>query len=228
MDFLKILKSLEELVFEALSWIVLLPRSLLRILHSPVVMAEYAASQLRSESETRFSAAISPPLLLILCVLIAHGVDMAIRSSAPDLGGSLAAVVLASEQNLLLYRTIAFGIWALAGSLYYLLRTRRPVDRETLRLPFYEQCYLVSPFALLASIGLSLMSMGQEGAVLAGVVLSLLAAGWFWVAQVAWLRQRTALRLWRCAVAATVICIAGSAANSVVVYVLVSVHGPAS
>lgn len=86
---------------------------------------------------------------------------MAIRTSAPDVGRSLSAMVLASEQNLLLYRTIAFGIWALAGSLYYLLRTRRPVDRETLRLPFYEQCYLVPPFALLISIGLSLMSMDR-------------------------------------------------------------------
>lgn len=63
---------------------------------------------------------------------------------------------------------------------------------------------------------------------LAGVVLSLLAAGGFWGAQVAWLRQWTALQLWRCAVAATVICIAGSGANSVVAHVLVSLDGPAS
>lgn len=125
--------------------------------------------------------------------------------------------MLGSEQNLLLYRTIAFGIWALVGSLHCLLRTRRPVDRGTLRLPFYQQCYLVSPFALVITTKLSLISMGQEGAVLASVVLSLLAAGCFRIAQVAWLRQRTSLRLWRCAVAATLICIAGPASNSVVV-----------
>lgn len=224
MDFLKILKSLEELVFEALTWIVLLPYTLLRILRSPVVMADYAAGELRSENETRFSEAISPPLLLILCVLIAHGVDMSMHTHADNLDGTLAADLLASEQNLLLYRTIAFGIWSLAGSLYYLLRTSRPVNRETLRYPFYEQCYLVAPFALVFSIGVTLISTEQPRALLIGVLAALSAACWFWIAQIAWIRRHTSLRLWRCMVAATAISICGYVVNGLMIYALIHVH----
>lgn len=227
MDFLKILKSLEELVFEALTWIVLLPRTLVRIVHSPVVMADYAASQLGSDSENRFSEAISPPLLLILCVLIAHGFDMTLRTSQAEPDGTLAAALLASEQNLLLYRTLAFAIWSLAGSLYYLLRTGRPVNRESLRFPFYEQCYLVAPFALGVSLGLTLISLPETWALLSGVLASLLAAGWFWVAQIAWLRRHTTLSRWRCAVAATLIGGVGSLCNGLVALMLTRIHAAA-
>ena len=225
MDFLKILKSFEELVFEVLTWIVLLPRTLYRILRSPLRMSAYAASQLQSKSETRFSAAISPPLLLILCVLSAHGFDMALRTSAPALDGSLAASLLASEQNLLLYRTIAFGIWALVGSVYFLTRMKQRVDRETLRLPFYEHCYLVAPFALMSSIGLTLVAVGEPWAGYIGALLSVFAAAWFWAVQIAWMRQHTALPLWRCVIAATLVCMMGSLINGLLMYVLVHVHG---
>ena len=67
MDFLKILKSFEDFVYEALTWLVLLPRTLWRIVISPLRMTRYAGEQLNSQSETRFSEAISPPLLLITC-----------------------------------------------------------------------------------------------------------------------------------------------------------------
>ena len=137
MDFLKILKSFEEFVYEALTWLILLPRTLMRILLSPARMADYASSQLSSQSESRFSEAISPPLLLMLCVLLSHAIDLGIRNSTQTADGSLAAMVLSSEQGLLLYRTISFGVWALAGAVYLLLRTGAAVNRETLRAPFY-------------------------------------------------------------------------------------------
>lgn len=56
MDFLKILKSFEDFVYEALTWLVLLPRTLWHIVTSPRHMTSYAAKQLDSTSETRFSA----------------------------------------------------------------------------------------------------------------------------------------------------------------------------
>jgi hypothetical protein len=135
MDFLKILKSFEEFVYEALTWLVLLPRTLWRIVLSPRRMTGYAGAQLASQSEAGFSEAISPPLLLILCVLISHFFDLAVRNPAPEVEAGLGAIVLSSEQNLLLYRTIAFGVWSLAGAVYLLVRTHRSVDRETLRAP---------------------------------------------------------------------------------------------
>lgn len=216
MDFLKILKSFEEFVYEALTWLVLLPRTLWRIVASPRRMTAYAGAQLASESETRFSAAISPPLLLILCVLISHFIDLALRSPVPEADTGLGSVLLSSEQNLLLYRTIAFGVWSLAGAVYALVRTHTPVDRETLRAPFYEQCYLVAPFAFAVSVSLTLLALGAPWALLVAACLFLAATVWFWLAQAAWFRVHTSLNLWRSLVAAALVLVIGSAVNAVV------------
>ena len=110
MDFLKILKSFEEFVYEALAWLVLVPRTLYPLLPFPGRMSDYASEQLSSESDNRFSEALSPPLLLILCVLLSHFFDLGIRDPVPVAEGSLETMLLSSEQNLLLYRTVAFGV----------------------------------------------------------------------------------------------------------------------
>lgn len=213
MDFLKILKSFEEFVYEVLTWLVLLPRTMWRILVSPQRMTTYAAEQLASTSESRYSEAISPPLLLILCVLIAHVLDLVMRHPAPMADDSLATTVLSSEQNLLLYRTIAFGIWAMVGAIYLLLRTGSPVNRETLRQPFYEQCYLVSPFALAMSIAATLTALDRPWSLVTSLVLMLSVLPWFWLAQAAWLRQASGLSRWRSLVAATIVIAIGSLVN---------------
>ncbi|WP_162433786.1 hypothetical protein [Pseudoxanthomonas koreensis] len=227
MDFLKILKSFEEFVYEALTWLVLLPRTLWRIVVSPRRMTGYAGTQLASQDESRFSDAISPPLLLILCVLISHFIDLAMRHPAPEENAGLGAVVLSSEQNLLLYRTIAFGVWSLAGAVYLLVRTRRPVDRETLRAPFYEQCYLVAPFAFTISVSLTLMALDRPWLVQIAACMFLAATGWFWLVQAAWFRSRASLGLWRSLLAAALVLVVGSVVNAGVGRVL-SASGHAS
>ena len=220
MDFLKILKSFEEFVYEALTWLVLLPRTLWRIVVSPQRMTGYARAQLACDSETRFSAAVSPPLLLILCTLLSHFIDLAVRDPAPEAGRALKNVLLASEENLLLYRTIAFGVWSLAGAVYVLLRTRRPVDRETLREPFYEQCYLVAPFAFTLSVSLTLMLLERPVPLVAGLAINLVATTWFWLAQASWLRRHAGLNRWHGLAAAAMVLFVGFAVNLGLGYLL--------
>lgn len=226
MDFLKILKSFEEFVYEALTWLVLLPRTLWRIVVSPGRMSVYAREQLASESEARFSDALSPPLLLILCVLISHFIDLAVRNPGPEASSGLQGVLLSSEQNLLMYRAIAFGVWCLAGSTYLLLRTGRPVNRETLRLPFYEQCYLVSPFAFSVSVCMTLFALPQDWAQAAAAALFLASGLWFWLVQAHWLRRAASLSAWRSLVAATLVLAMGSAVNAGVDRALASSGDP--
>lgn len=223
MDFLKILKSFEEFVYEALTWLVLLPRTLWRIVVSPRRMIAYAAAELASQRETRFSEAISPPLLLILSVLIAHFIDLAVRHPVPAAGDGLGGVVLSSEQNLLLYRTIAFGVWSLAGAVYMLLLTGRPIDRETLRAPFYEQCYLVAPFAFVLSVSLTLIALDRPWSLLTAVASSLATTVWFWLVQAWWLRARASLNLWHALAAATFVLIVGCTVNAGIGHVLTSI-----
>lgn len=221
MDFMKLLKSFEELVFEALTWLILLPRTLMRIVLHPLCMTHYAAAEIARDDEARFDDALSPPLLLILCVLIAHLIDLALPAQPIDGAGSLASVILASEQTLLLYRSIAFGVWSLAGAMYFLVRSRQPVSRERLRAPLYEQCYLVAPFALVVSASMSLLQRGAtEAQLAAAAAISLAAMAWFWSAQVIWIRERTGLPWWRSIVAGSVVLSIGALVNACVGYLL--------
>ncbi|MHC9085521.1 hypothetical protein ACYX7E_10890 [Luteimonas sp. RIT-PG2_3] len=225
MDFLKILKSFEEFVYEALTWIILLPKTLLRTLLAPRGMTAYASGQLSRTDDARFAEALSPPLTLILCVLIAHVVDLGIRTQAPDTSGSIASEILASEQNLLLYRTIAFGVWALAGATYALLRTGTAITRDSLRGPFYEQCYLVAPFALVLSLGTSMTLGGDDDRELIGACMVMAGFVWFWIVQFDWIGRRAGLSRWRSAVAASCIVVAGSLVNGLVGHALSSTRG---
>lgn len=226
MDFLKILKSFEDFVYEALIWLVLLPKSLLRIVMHPIRMSSYVALELgRDDGEDRFGEAISPPLLLILCVLIAHFLDLAVRPQTPDASGSLAGLIFASDQYMLLYRTIAFGIWALAGAVYAQLRTGTVLGRQTLRTPFYEQCYLVAPFALLLSASGSLMLADRHNASL-GACLGIAGFAWFVLVQIAWIRWRAHLPTWRGVIAGLLIVMAGSLTNAALGYALTHVSAP--
>lgn len=215
MDFLKLLRSLEEFVYEALLWLILVPKTLAKILLRPRAMTAYAAAELATPDERRYNEAISPPLLLALCVVIAQVIDLGVRNQVQIDGGSMASVLLASEQNLLLYRTIAFGLWALAGAVYFRVRSGVSISRENLRVPFYEQCYLVSPFALLLSASISLASADRTSATV-GAVLALSGTLWFWLVQVDWIRCRARLPLWRSIVAATIILLMGALSNALV------------
>jgi hypothetical protein len=127
------LKSIEDFVYEALTWIILRPRTLLRIVFQPMRMTGYADSQLRRDDEARAKDAISPPLLLVLRVLLAHLIDPGVHVSPGDDAGLLQHHLLGSEKNLLVYRTIAFGVWARAGAMYCLRKSGAAIDRDTMR-----------------------------------------------------------------------------------------------
>jgi len=226
MDVLKLLKSFEEFVYEALTWLVLMPRTLWRIVRSPRRMTAYASAQLASDSDARFSDAISPPLLLILSVLLCHAIDLAVSDPVVLAGSRLGGIVLSSEQYLLLYRTIAFGVWSLAGAVLLLAWRRQAVDRESLRAPLYEQCYLVAPFAVATSLSLTLIGFDRPSTLVAGVLLVLLASAWFWGVQAAWFRDRAPMGLAGGLLAATLVLLVGSAINAGLVQAFGAGDGP--
>ncbi|MDR6154428.1 hypothetical protein QF021_002517 [Acidovorax delafieldii] len=218
-DFLKILKSFEDFVYEALIWLVLLPKTLWRIVRRPRQMVTYVQAEQDREGDDRYGDAISPPLLLILCVLVAHVLDLALRKQGAPEMGTLAGELLKSEENLLLYRTMAFGIWSLAGAVWYLRHSRQPIHRLNLRNPFYEQCYLVAPFALAVSISTSLALVGGVLSAV-GMGLFLLALLWFCTAEWHWVSERAALGKVHAAGVAGGLVLVGLLANTGLGYVL--------
>ena len=65
MDLIRLLRSLEEFLYELVGWLVFYPRTLWRVLVRPGEVARYTRGEFAKDPEHRFADAISPVLMLI-------------------------------------------------------------------------------------------------------------------------------------------------------------------
>lgn len=189
MDLMKILRSFEEFLFEAVTWLYFYPRTLARIVRRPLAMMDYADAEEAEPEENRFNDGLSPPVLLLISLVLANTVGWAAHISLPADAAPLGKALFDSQQNLLFFRCLIFSLIPLVAALTLLNREGTPVSRETLRRPFYAQCYLAAPFALAVSLG----GVGlQRGGVFAdaGLVAILVFTAWLLVVQSLWFRER--------------------------------------
>ncbi len=190
MDFMRLLKSFEELLYEVTSWLVFYPLTLWRAATQPFRMMNYADRELDDRPEDRFADMLSPPLFLLITLLISHGVELALleRLSQPNLPRLLEA-----DSNLLILRALLFSIFPLAMAVTLMLARRVTLNRETLRSPFYSQGYVAAPFALGISTGINLLRLGGQTATPAGLALGALSLLWYGAVQIGWFRRDAGL-----------------------------------
>lgn len=184
MDLVKILRSLEEFLYELLSWLVFYPRTLWRILRNPAGVSRYTRQQLQQPPSEQFLEMVSPVLTLILSILFAHGIEMVAQVPVVDEHASpIATTIFGTYQGLLLGRGVSYGLYSLVAAVWVMTRVRTRIDRNTLREPFFIQSYLVSPFALLCSTGSVMVRTSNPGLLLAGAVLAVAITAWYLWAQ---------------------------------------------
>jgi hypothetical protein len=185
MDFVKILRSLEEFLYEAMTWVVLYPRTLWRVAIGPVGMMRYASTQLAEPAERQFAEALSPPLTLMLTLAVSHGLELS--SGLPiDAAPGLMATLMSTEQNLLITRAVAYSIFPLVYSALALKRLGLPLDRNSLRAPFFAQCYAAAVYALMLGTAVILVRLDGSAPKLAGGVLMLATVTWYIVTEARW------------------------------------------
>jgi hypothetical protein len=189
MDFLRILRSLEELVYELMSILYFYPRTLWQVLVRPLQMARYAQSEQQDRLEERYVDAVSPPLLLMLTVLLAHLVEIAVRVKLPPVGTAVGQLIYGTEQNLLLYRALLFSLLPLEAAIGVVRRRGQKVDRETLRGPFHVQCFLATPLVLSFLLAGVLLARAQGSSVVAGAAVGIVGVVWYLSVQTSWLRE---------------------------------------
>lgn len=91
--------------------------------------------------------------------------------------------------GLFLLRTATFSLFPLVLAARLLRAKREPLDRETLRGPFYAQCYVAAPLALMSGLSEVLIRLSHIWSVLTGAGLYLFALLWFGTLQILWFRQ---------------------------------------
>lgn len=186
MDFMKLLKSLEELLFELASWLIFYPMTFWRSLVRPLDMMRYADVELSDSLEDQYDDTLSPPLFLLITLLIAQAVSTAFPSIYDP---STAPKALSSGSNLLIARGVIFSVFPLVMAVTILRRKAIRLTRGTLRPPFFSQCYVVAPFVFFAGLGLDLMLIPGRQGLGAGIFVMLLAFIWYAQAEIRWLRR---------------------------------------
>ncbi|WP_256117870.1 permease [Shinella lacus] len=183
MDFMRLLQSLEELLYELVSWLVFYPVTLWRTLRRPQQMMRYADVELGDAQEERYKDTLSPPLFLLLTLLFAHGLELALIAHRDD---AMLPEMLRNDTNLLIFRAFLFSIFPLLMAVRLLGRTGAALDRETLKPPFYSQCYVAAPFAFGLSAGMNIARTGHQEMVAVGTAISLLSLLWYVIVEVRW------------------------------------------
>lgn len=189
MIFLQFFRQLDDLLYEVMSWGVFYPVTLWRVIRHPVRMMDYADSELNDAPERQYPDVLSPPLFLLLSVLLAHAIELAVFGGGPVIPqtSGLGALVQ-DDTNLMLFRLVCFAVFPLvtAAALVGVKGTR--LNRASLKLPFYAQCYAAAVYALVFSIAGSLIRLHWDWAVLAGGAIILIAAPAYLVLQTLWFR----------------------------------------
>lgn len=187
MDFMKWLNSLDELLYEVISWLIFYPVTLGRTLLQPIATMSYADRQLALPQDQQYSAALSPPLFLALTLTIAHLGATALGETdrlVADRHGL--SSLIDDDATALAFRLLIFSIFPLLMSLHFVWRRRLPLDRDSLRLPFYAQCYPAAIFALGLSFGTIIANLKNPGAQLTGAGIIVAAVLFYLLVEARW------------------------------------------
>ncbi|HKI52715.1 MAG TPA: hypothetical protein VJ987_01220 [Anaerolineales bacterium] len=143
----KILQALEDLIFEVMAWIMLLPKTLMRVIFAPIKAIKYVNSEWEKKPEERFDEFLSPIFFWIIVAVLPLTYVFLTEEDFQQSG--ILAIFL--ESKILLGAFIASLLL-----LFYLMWTElinnRPIRKSALKRMFYIQCYITSPAVLIITL----------------------------------------------------------------------------
>lgn len=183
MDFLKLLQSFEDLLFELLSWVIYYPLTLWRVLTRPLTMIDYSNHEQTEAIKERYTDSLSPPLFLLVSIALMHAVELALGVPAMAAKTEAAKVITASDENLIVARSALFALLPLFAAWRYVAAARKPLERKHLRPPFYGQCYLAAAYAILLSVSILVARHNAGAWKVAAEVMAAVATLWYLTVQ---------------------------------------------
>lgn len=156
MDLLKLIQSLQELIYELVVWALLLPKTLLRAVFRPDLTVKYVNGEWKKEPEEQFDEYLAPAAFFII-VAVLPAAAIAVMS-----GTSIAVAPAVTEADLF-YSVLVMLITMLIYLAWIEWLNKRPLKRSGLKRLFYIQCYLVSSaqlvYTLLLLFALNLLGL---------------------------------------------------------------------
>ena len=172
MPFLIFLKSFEVFLYELMSWLVFYPRTLWRSVRRPLEMMKRGEQDLKLPAPDQYRDVVSPPIFLLLTVLVANGFEMAVVGNNPIIDNGIGLASLISDNTtLILFDLIVFATLPVVAGAFALAVMGRPLDRDTLQPLFYAQCFTTAPVVLLCSVGQTLSRLPDPAANIPAAIL---------------------------------------------------------
>lgn len=187
---MKWINSLDEFLYEVMSWLLFFPLTLWRAIIRPLQTMEEVRAQAALPDEQQYVELLSPPLFLTLGLLLAHGVAMALGQQDQIVANrhGLASLVDDAATALVL-RVIVFASFPMFLAARLVRRSGQPLNRVTLREPFYEQCFPGAVLALGLSLAGNLLTTGGSlGYVGQGMIVASIA--YFFAVETRWFAIR--------------------------------------
>jgi hypothetical protein len=148
-DILKLLQSIEELIYEVALWVVFIPKTFAKVVLRPGWCHSHVLAELNKDPKQRFDAYMSPVLFWIVVGIIPH---LFVIDYLGDVQQSTVAQEVEWTQFLgfpWATRLLVIAIVALGGpvgfSLQILKEKNLAINRGSLRCPFYTQCLCFAP-----------------------------------------------------------------------------------
>ncbi len=140
MNFMQLLKSLDDLLYEVMSWLVFYPVTMWRALTRPLKMMDYSDAELGDRVEEQYTDTLSPPLFLLLSLIISHLVELASIGGQPALVSEYRGLAgpVDDDTSLLILRLLMFSIFPLIMATRLVRKQRIGLTRDTLRPPFLQ------------------------------------------------------------------------------------------
>lgn len=187
MDFIRIIRSVEELIFEMMSWLVLYPVTLWRSIFQPVELSKELDNVLTENIDHEFRHHIRPTLFLLLTLALMHSLELALNETFPEIKSKLGQLVSMSDGALILLRAFMFATVAIIMGFGRQLRDQSGmISRNFLRLVFFKQCYYVAPFAIFSSLAVIIGRIDATYAQPLSAIIGGVGFLWFFPAQVKW------------------------------------------
>jgi hypothetical protein len=192
MIFFHILKSLDELLYELITWLFFYPVTLWRSLSRPLRMMEYARTELRNKTGDQFRETLRPPIFLLVTLVIAHIVELEVVGDSKLVASHEGlADYINDDTTLIIFRIVAFALFPVMMATIETHLANERINRSTLQQPFYAQCFLAAPFALALSLASTAIRYSNSELQTAGIVVILMSSAAYVWTQTLWLRQST-------------------------------------
>jgi hypothetical protein len=179
MEIFRLVKALEELIFEVSFWFLSYPKSLLKVIVQPGWVPRYVKKELAKEEQERFDEYMSPALFYALSIVIA------VVPRFEDISGffesresmPLLRLIVRSPEMLAATTAVVLVVCPLAFAWVVSAVSKLEISRSSFRLSLLSQFLIAGPFILVMSYSFG-FDHGQSPR-----IIGIVALIWFCVAE---------------------------------------------